>query len=314
MADRLTAGSFINSLLRATISNFRTLGNFRFGNRILPFVEGGRRRLDFLVETDDGRYVMLEMQTDAADCLGRQTLLSAASVFQVQLYQGRRTPGWDGGPRAPAKRDVYVIQIIASGSREAPQGAGIDRHFVDGNDAVSVEIIDGIYLIEIELPQIEIRFPVADEVASGWNELDWWYYLLKFSSQFTDDEIRRCRSLGISERVVIGLTQLTRNFWPALQRDEYKREVSAVHTTFKELRQKWLADMKAAELRRYMEELVRAFLDTGSLNRAKVPDNMESFSLEFARKIWVATSHHSKTEGLYVQFIRALDRDGFATH
>jgi hypothetical protein len=133
------------------------------------------------------------------------------------------------------KRDVYVIQIVAYDSREASKEAGLEQHFEDDDAAISVENIDGIHLIQIELRRIGMSFPVAAEVALGWTKLEWWCYLLKFSGQFSEEEIKRCRGLGIPDGVISGLAQLRRRFWSQRQRTRYLPEVNAIGPTFEAL-------------------------------------------------------------------------------
>jgi hypothetical protein len=314
MQSATAAGSFMNSLLRRAIPHFQSLGRFRFEHRSLPFREGRPARLDLLVEADDGRCVMIALQAREEDCLDGQALLSAASGLQVQLFRGRESGGdrpeeeedaedaiedtEEDKFRIRATQDIYVIHIADCHLREARQ------------DAVSVETMDGIHLIQIELPRIDIRFPVAAEVALGWNELDWWFYLLKFSGRFSHEELGRCRGLGIPDGVINGFAQLWRQRWTEKQRASYLDEVVADELLFEPVGRMRPARDKRKTLREHLRSLVRVFLDTGSLESGPAQGIGEGFSMLFLREIWDIARHRNKSEAMYISFINALEQQG----
>jgi hypothetical protein len=37
-------------------------------------------------------------------------------------------------------------------------------------------------MIQVRLPRITLRFPVADEIGVGFDAGEWWYFVFKFSA------------------------------------------------------------------------------------------------------------------------------------
>jgi hypothetical protein len=328
MSHPEVALSLINSVLESVISGFQRLGDLEFVDPTVRFGEGETVRLDLLVACRDGRSVMIDLQTPAEDCMPRETLLSAASAFRDRRFPARECGGGkreyeedeeedestaDDSP-CSAERDVYVIQIVNSDSREAPGEAGRDRGFLHGAPAVCVDTNDGIHLIQIELARIHIGFPVKAEVTFRWTDLEWWYYLLKFAGEFTDKELERCRDLYMADPVLLGFVPLRRQFWPAQLRDEYRREVTGVGPSVEVVTRRRPKREKPVGLHRQLRRLIKVFLKTGSLTRQVVSAIEERFSVKLVREIWTMSRDPRNTEELYVYFVRTLERNELIAH
>jgi hypothetical protein len=129
-------------------------------------------------------------------------------------------------------------------------------------EGVSEDGVHDICLIEIELPLIDLRFPADPDVCRSWGCTDWWYFLLKFADQFTDDEIQRCGGLGMPVVVIAALDQLDRGQWPAEMEAKYLAEVEAVTL------HRAVVEMERAEAKEQgqLEVLIGIFLKQGFLD------------------------------------------------
>jgi hypothetical protein len=318
--------SFINSVLGSVIPGFEPLSELDFEDPPVQFGKRAMGRLHLLAEGDDGRSVMIDLQTPGTDCMQRGDLLSAASAFRDRRFPARASGGKEEDEeyeeedeRDPddsscsAERDVYAIQIMTSDSRDAPGEAGRDHNCRDGAPAVCVDTIDGIHLIQIELARVRIRFPVAAGVALRWSELEWWYYFLKFADEFTDKELERCRTLGIPEPVLMAFIPLNRRFWSAEERDEYQRELAGVGPSVEPVARRRRKREKPVGLHSQLRRLIEVFLKTGSLAREDVSDIEERFSVKLVRDIWSISRDPRKTEERYFYFVRTLERNELIT-
>jgi hypothetical protein len=307
MSDAGVALSLINSVLQAAIPGFERLADLEFADPIDWFGQVGTPRLDLLAKAGDGRSVMIHLQTRAEDCMQRWRLRRAALALRALKRKEAKSAAADSS--CSAERDICAIQLVNYDSRKAPRELGLGKHFPEGNAAVYVDTFDGIHLVQIELPRLGLTFPVRSDVAFHWNDLDWYYYFLIFADRFTDNEIERYRSLGIAPGVLSGLCLLRLQSWSMNEQDEYQWEIVAVGHTFADLARAWREGAKAARLRGKVLFLIMVFLKTGSLDAEAIADVPERLSMKMARDFWDLSSDPSKTEELYLQFIRALEQN-----
>jgi hypothetical protein len=318
MSEKVVAQSVINSILQDINSELPPIIELDFADPDVPLKERGKATMDFHAVADGGRHVIIEMQAKAADHFDKRALFYAASTFANQSFP-RGKSGDDDRPSgqhwSSLIKDVYAIQFVDYDSRN-PRG-GFKKYF-RMYDAFSDEIIDGIHMIQIALKRIDIPFPVPEEIAREFNETQWWYYLFKFSHRFTDEEIRRCRGLGMPDVVISGTEKLKQKSWAKEVQDKYRNEVEGVDTNYKALaaeRSEGRAEGRAegrseGEKAGQLRGLVTAFLKNEQLDEEDIEDVSERFSRDFVRNIWDMHRNRRKTEDLYMSFIVTLNTHG----
>jgi hypothetical protein len=118
------------------------------------------------------------------------------------------------------------------------------------------ETIKGINLIQVELKGEgirDIKFPVQEKLT----ELEWWYYIIKYSDHFDGKEIERCKGLGLPERMEQVLRQLEYVGLDPKKREEYVTEVKEIDTYDDELKRIALK----SKLEGKLEGLINVFID-----------------------------------------------------
>jgi hypothetical protein len=92
-------------------------------------------------------------------------------------------------------------------------------------DEFSQKKIDGMHLIQIELKRIkDIKFPYEISL----NSVGWWYYMMKFTDQFTEKEIQRCKDFWMLEEVKVALFNLKFENLDSSDKEKYQKEVMEV--------------------------------------------------------------------------------------
>jgi hypothetical protein len=114
------------------------------------------------------------------------------------------------------------------------------------------ETVRGIHLIQVELKGKgigELKFPVERRLS----DLEWWYYIIKYSDRFDGGEIGRCRDLGMPMRMEQVLRQLEYIGLDPKKREEYVKEEEEVDGYGDEL--------KRVELKEKLKSLLNSFID-----------------------------------------------------
>jgi hypothetical protein len=156
------------------------------------------------------------------------------------------------------------------------------------------------HLIQIQLKQINITVPVADDVTSGWTDLQWWYYLLKYSDQFTEHEMRRCQELGMPKEVRSGLTRLNPEFWTDEVDREYRDEIES--PPYKPIEEALSQGYQFGKV----EALIYFFIKMGSLDLWDDADAQERLPVNYVRTIWEMCPDAKRAPERCGDFIEAL--------
>jgi hypothetical protein len=88
-------------------------------------------------------------------------------------------------------------------------------------------------------------------------DLEWWWYIIKYSNQFDSDEIERCKKLGLPERMEQALRQLEYGGLDPKKREAYTTEVKEIDTYDDELKRVELT----GELKGELKGLFDGFID-----------------------------------------------------
>jgi hypothetical protein len=123
------------------------------------------------------------------------------------------------------------------------------------------ETIKGINLIQVELKGEgirDIKFPVQEKLT----ELEWWYYIIKYSDHFDGKEIERCKGLGLPERLEQVLRQLEYVGLDPKKREEYVTEVKEIDTYDDELKRIALESEQKGELKGKLEGELKGKLES----------------------------------------------------
>jgi hypothetical protein len=298
MSEGSAALSMINAVLGATVSGFCGLvGLEPFDAKVLN-QPNWKPCVDFRGQTMDGRDLIIEVEARWDYLFIESTLLSDPAPF------ARSDFGGSGGGWISRVEDIYVIQFVQYDGRE-PEMSQSDRHS-RVQDSVSNDGHVRIHVIQIELPLITSRFPVEAEIAVGWESVDWWYYLLKFSSCFNGAEIARCRGLGMDEAVLAGLKTLKMELWEEDPVSRYWREVNRTVVAREEFRSAWLEGQRIGTLQR----LIRDFLSKGSVRRPWLKGIEGEFSRAFVRRVWDEFEQPGKSKESFDGLIAALEAEG----
>jgi hypothetical protein len=191
------------------------------GNLEIPFAErGSYTSIDYYGITAEKECVIFEMQLIHHNNFNRQVLFYAASNFTNQE---------EGGKWAPRIRDVYGIQFMdysTEGDSPIKFYEAINKSSLkvgEKGEILPFEKIEGIYLIQVELQGkgMDIKFPVEKELSS----FEWWLYIMKYSDQFDEGEIERCKGLGMPEQIVAVLERLKYSGLDPKKQLEYAQEV-----------------------------------------------------------------------------------------
>jgi hypothetical protein len=79
-------------------------------------------------------------------------------------------------------------------------------------------------------------------------DLEWWWYIIKYSNQFDSDEIERCKKLGLPEYMEQALRQLEYGGLDPKKREAYTTEVTEIDTYDDELERVALESKLKGEL------------------------------------------------------------------
>jgi hypothetical protein len=303
MSNKDVAVPFVNTVVKAIVSSFRTVDNCQVANPIFP-APYGEMRMDFYGKADGHRDIVIDIQARFEDYIGRDAIFDVADrLARGYLPRGSGHPG--DRPSGVLPKQVYAIQFFNYDLRELPEGVGPDQNFLMPA-GIFVQTINQIYLIRIALARMGMTFPVTDEVSSGWTPFEWWLYLLQFSDRFTVGEIKRCRRLGMPPSVLSGLESLRRAAWPEEVQSEYRHELLFVITDFTALGREREKAEREWECKGMLLVLIGRFLVTGSLGDEVVPSLPPRIAATFVRETWEASSDPKKANGRYQSFLSAL--------
>jgi hypothetical protein len=248
MSDNLAATSVINSVLGATVSGFSHVGDLEMLDPAIiedPEPSGG---VYFHGKTNDGDVmIVFVVQWDYCFCSDR--LFSNDPSFAVPEF----ADGRDLRARAPellewrgALTAVYIVQLVHYETRASERCMHVEsaRYFRVRREFDEAGI-DVVHRIEVQLPRINVRFPVEAEIGLGWAPVDWWYFVFKFADRFSEAELRRCRGLGMPEAVISGLCQLDQQFWGDELRQDYVSEFQATASLRDRERKRLLGESNA---------------------------------------------------------------------
>jgi hypothetical protein len=159
------------------------------------------------------------------------------------------------------------------------------------------------------LGRLKIRFPVTDEVALGWQRIDWWYYVLKFSEVFPAGELERCRSLGMPRDVARAMRRLRqRRGTEEEDLEEEEEDSENVSESFggeSEISERRRSE---AEQRGRLRVLIALFLMGSLSDESDIGTGLKPFRIRFVRSLWDVLRHPDKTEASYRAFLDFMTR------
>jgi hypothetical protein len=219
---------------------------------------GSFAAMDYHAVTTNREHIIIEMQMIRHDNFDKRVMFYAASTFANQEFEG--------GEWAPQIKDVYAIQLVdyfTQGSSPIKYYEMINKRSLKvGQDGqlLPYETIPGLHLIQVELKGEgirDIKFPVQGELT----DLEWWWYIIKYSNQFDSDEIERCKKLGLPEYMEQALRQLEYGGLDPKKRKAYTTEVTEIDTYDDEIERVALESELKGELKGKMEGLLNGFID-----------------------------------------------------
>jgi predicted transposase/invertase (TIGR01784 family) len=257
MSDPQIAESLVNELFKSI--NLAPVRLADQGRLEVPLQgHGSFATMDYHAITANREHIIIEMQMIRHDNFDKRVLFYAASTFANQEFEG--------GEWAPQIKDVYAIQFVdyfTQGSSPVKHYEMINKFSLkidkDGQ-LLPLEAIRGIHLIQVELKGEgirDIKFPVEDRLT----DLEWWYYIIKYADQFDANEIERCKTLGLPERMEQALHQLEYGGLDPKKREEYTTEVKDIDTYDDELKRAELLGRLEGELKGKLEGLFNGFID-----------------------------------------------------
>ncbi|MDR1367018.1 MAG: Rpn family recombination-promoting nuclease/putative transposase [Puniceicoccales bacterium] len=197
---------------------------------------------------ENQEHIIIEMQMIRHDSFDRRTLFYAASAFARQEVEGDE---W--ASRIRKIKSVYSIQFVdyfTHGGIPIKCYEMVNKFSPEPNaneELLPLETLPGIHMIQVELKGEGIRdlkFPASGKLSN----LEWWYYMIKYSDQFDADEIKRCRGLGMPECIAQALEKLEYSSLDPQKQAEYVTEVKNIDTNNKELERAALkAELKGLE-------------------------------------------------------------------
>jgi hypothetical protein len=307
MSNETAAVSLVNAVLTAMIPRFQPIARLERDETPIEPMAGYRIPVEFHGKAAGDRHVIIDLQARVEDYFYRETVMAAASAV---LYAVHRRGGRDG--ERPAGKStglvtdkVYVIQLINYDLMKLPREVRPDPDFMVPF-GISVKRIEGIQLVQIELPRFRMRFPVADAVASGWRAFEWWLYLLQFSDRFADGELERYQACEILEELCCGLESLKPQFWAEEVQGDYRAEVRRGVPDYGALRKSIVEAENAGRLRGSVEGLIKVFLRLNRLEEFVVREAPREVTGALVREIWEKIDDPRKTDDLYRPFICAL--------
>jgi hypothetical protein len=232
MSDPQIAESLINELFKSIdLAPVRVADQGRLD---IPLQgHGSFAAMDYHAITANREHVIIEMQMIRHDNFDKRVQFYAASTFANQEFEG--------GEWAPQIKNVYAVQFVdyfTQGNSPIKCYEMINKFSLKvGQDGqlLPFETIKGIRLIQVELKGEgirDIKFPVRDKLT----DLEWWYYVIKYSDQFDANEIERCKKLGLPESMEQVLRQLEYVGLDPRKREEYTTEVKDIDTYDDELK------------------------------------------------------------------------------
>jgi hypothetical protein len=256
MSDSEIAQALINELFNRVGLTPVEIDTTRHGRLEVP-LQGHRSfgAMDYHAVTSKREHIIIEMQVIRHNNFDRRVLFYAALTFANQEFEG--------GEWAPQIKDVYAIQFVDYST----QGNSAVKYYEminklplisgQGGAIPSLETIKGIHLIQVELKGKDIGdigFPVQRELS----DLEWWWYIIKYSDQFDGGEIARCRELGMPEQMERVLHRLEYDGLDPKKQTEYLKEVENIDSYSNELKR----IASEGELRGELKGLFDGFIDS----------------------------------------------------
>jgi hypothetical protein len=262
MSDEAVALSFINSILRQAHKDFPPIVHVSLTEIEARFREHGRPALDFIARTAAGKHVEIEVKPRV------ETRFDTVATARTSAVWSR------GGVWSEDLKDLYLLRIVDGDPWEGSNFTNcIFMSSADGTPLLN-SAVEGFIGVDIRLRNTAIAFPVADGVGHGWNAFQWWYYLLNFSDQFTDEEIVRCERLGMPAEAAAGARRLKRSLWRREIEDSYRNEVEGVDAILE------------GRLEPQLMQLIWEFNKNGQVVDGDLEKVSEQFSVDFVRRMW----------------------------
>jgi hypothetical protein len=281
MFDEAIALSFINSVLQEAKSQFPPIVHVSLTEIEARFREPGRPALDFYARTATGEEVIIEIKPRIETKFNRVAF-------------SRMTAAWTrGGVWSEDVKDLYLIRIVDSGPWEGSDFTDCSFMAADDGTPMMETPVMGFIGVDVTLRRADVTFPVTDEVGRGWNAVQWWYYVLNFSEEFTDGEIDRCERLGMPAEVASGARKLKRSLWRREIEESYRNEVEGVDAVVER------------RLEPQLTELISAFMKKGQVVDGDLEKVSEKFTVDFVRRMWHIYGDRKDSEK-YLAFLAVL--------
>jgi predicted transposase/invertase (TIGR01784 family) len=257
LSDPQIAESLVNELFKSI--HLAPIRISEEGRLDIPLQgHGSFAAMDYHAITTNREHIIIEMQMIRHDNFDKRVLFYAASTFANQEFEG--------GEWAPQIKNVYAIQFVdyfTQGSSPIKYYEVFNKLSLKvGQDGqlLPFETIQGIHLIQVELKGEgirDIKFPVQGELT----DLEWWWYIIKYSNQFDSAEIERCKKLGLPERMEQALRQLEYVGLDPKKREAYVTEVKEIDTYDDELKRIASEGKLEGELGGELKGLLAGFID-----------------------------------------------------
>ncbi|MDR1435014.1 MAG: Rpn family recombination-promoting nuclease/putative transposase [Puniceicoccales bacterium] len=236
--------------------------------------------MDYHAISERREHIIVDMQVIHHTNFDKRVLFYAASTFANQEFEG--------GQWAPQIKDVYAIQFVdysTNGDSALKYYEMINKFSLkagQNGQLLPYETVKGIHLIQVELKGKgigELKFPVERKLS----DLEWWYYIIKYSDRFDGGEIGRCRDLGMPMRMEQVLRQLEYIGLDPKKREEYVKEEEEVDGYGDEL--------KRVELRGQLQGIMQGIMRNFAKDREIGDDEIEgieknSLDESFVREVW----------------------------
>jgi hypothetical protein len=244
MSDSLVATSLINSVLGATVSGFSHVGELEILDPDIIDDPEPTGAVYFHGKTND-RDVMIVFEVEWPYYICSDRFFSNDPPFGAPEFadgRGLRARVRDLPEWRRVLKAVYIVQLVRYEEWIGDDDDDEPGQYFRVRQQLNEVGIGVVHRIEIRLPRINLRFPVEAEIGVGLTPVEWWYFVFKFSDHFNDEELERCRGLGMPEAVISGLCQLDQKFWEEDLRRSYMRDFQAIASLRRSDRQQLLGE------------------------------------------------------------------------
>jgi hypothetical protein len=194
--------------------------------------------VDLHVRTQNGARYIIEMQAKRHIMFDERALYYACSAYANQLTKAH----FQNGPWYKDLKPVIAIQVLDYDSnrvrgvnvsdvsdtfikRAEDSSLGQDQYIkhYKWTDCYSQKIIDFLQIIQVELPRGKTVINTNGKDYAQFSAAEWWVELLCFSSEYTDELIRKIKESGvrIPEFFEKALSRLNIDVWAPKMQNEY---------------------------------------------------------------------------------------------